>query len=163
MLFKSRHWSKYGQFWIRKFLELLTKPNCTTFADFKKSSQLGKGMSRVNVILFKCYHYQSYKSLLAEDISTFHFVYHTAVFFKKTVLEFKFSNFQEDENRSWKNDLVVRVLDSQSSLSFFRGRSCKYQELLGTSVVKSRLFPRSGSVALRQLNPSIKRDHKVFL
>ena len=33
---------------------------------------------------------------------------------------------------------------------------------LGNWVVKSKLSPWNSSVALRQLNPSIKRDHKVF-
>ena len=62
----------------------------------------------------------------------------------------------------WSNGLVVNTLDSQSrgsvfettvwlqgrfSLSFFRGRS-------GNLVVISKLPCRSGSVALRQLNPT---------
>ena len=52
-------------------------------------------------------------------------------------------------------------LQGQLILPSFQGRSNEYQDLLGL-VVKSKLSPRSGSVAVRQLTPSIKRDHIFF-
>ena len=72
----------------------------------------------------------------------------------------------------WSNDLMVRGLDSQPSgprfktsggwvqcqfiLSSFQGQSNEYQKLLGDIVVKSKLSPQSGSVALGELNPTHK-------
>ena len=65
-------------------------------------------------------------------------------------------------------NVVIRALNSQSRstrletagrlqgqliLSSFRDWLNEYEELLGGWVVKSKLSPRSGSVALRQMNP----------
>ena len=80
----------------------------------------------------------------------------------------------------YKNDLVVRALNSQSrgprfkttewlqgglSLSSIRGRSNEYQELLGTYgdlVVERKLSPLSDSAALSQLNTIHKKGSINF-
>ena len=51
----------------------------------------------------------------------------------------------------------------KSTQSFIIPRSIKWiPRNSGDLVIKSKLFPHSGSVPLRQLSPSIKRGHKVF-
>ena len=52
--------------------------------------------------------------------------------------------------------LTTGWLQGRLSLSSFRGRSSEYQDFLET-VVESKLPPRSGSLALRQLNPIRKK------
>ena len=54
---------------------------------------------------------------------------------------------------------IAGWLQGRLNLTSFRGRA---QVISENSVVESKLLSCSGSVVLRQLNPSIKRGHKIF-